>query len=406
MFFTGKLLHLCKKKQVISEEFRSNGLKFYKAGNYREALSYFEEAYSKNVLSDEEKILLVSLFIQEDKIQRASSLVDELSNSPLSKTGDWFLLNGLIFFIQGDLLKAEKNFNSASKQEAHSALLNLSLLKWKTGDYKKSLSYLDQLVQTGYERDIVFYLRALNLLSQNRIGEVISHIGQELFSGRQSSLVEYRQELFLILAYSYMKEGRGEDLAKSVQLLLNEDPFFWKEYKYSSFITLKKLNWNILYPYCKSIFDSDSQNNLFNALYGFCYLRIGDLKQGSKYIEQAKIRESNNPLFLSLYAYLLMIQGRDFQLEQALSLIDYGLLEEKQTLPFILIARFFEEKGDWSRALSSWKNLLSLNVKHLSGMAGVALSSYKLGDLSTADVYKNRVLNSYPYHVQMLSYED
>ena len=103
-----------------------------------------------------------------------------------------------------------------------------------------------------------------------------------------------------------------------------------------------------------------------------------------------------------MYAYLLMLEGKDVELEQVLSLIDYNDL--KQPLPYILKARFFERKQDWARALTVWKDLLSFSARHLSGLAGVAVANYQLGDHSTAEVYRNKGLSEYHYYVRLLSY--
>lgn len=393
-----------QKKQIASEELKTDGLKFYKVGNYKKALFYFERAYSKNILQDEEKLLLASLFLQERKLQKASFIVDELSNSPLLKGENWFLLNGLISFFQKDFSTAEKNFNQALKQKEELSLVNLSILKWKMGNYQQSLFYLDRLTKIGYERGFTFYLKALNLLSQNQIDALESYINQELFLGQEQSLVkEYQQELYLMLAYSYMKKQESEELKKVVRRLLNEDPFFYRGYQYSSFTAIESLDWAYFQSYCKSIFESDPKSSLLNALHGFCYLKAGNLREGSRYIEQAKSREPDEPLFLSLYAYLLMLKGEDIQLEQVFDLIDYSRLNQEQHLPFILKAHFFEGKQDWARALAAWKDLLSLSAEHLSGIAGVSITSYKLGDRSTADIYKNKAIRKYPYYVPLLS---
>ena len=395
-----------KEKKIAIEDLKTNGLKFYRAGNYKKALSYFETAYSKDVLQPEEKLQLASLFLQEEKLQKADLIIGELSESSLLKNGDWFLLNGLMSFFQEDFSRAEEYFNQSLGQKKEVSLVNLAILKWKMRDYQKSLFYLDQLTKMAYERDISFYLKALNLLSQDRISDLTHYINQELYLGQNYALVrEYQQEFYFMLAYSYMKEQNQEELKKAVQNLLNQDPFFYKEYQYSSFMAVGGLNWSYFYPYCKSIFDFDPKSSLLNALYGFCHLKAGDLKQGSEYIEQAKNREPDQPFFLSLYAYFLMLKEESLQLEQVFDLIDYSHLGQNQTLPFILKARFFEKKQDWVKALSAWKALLSLDAMHLSGIAGVSVASYKLGDYLTADVYKNKVLDEYPYHVRLLSYK-
>ena len=284
-------------------------------------------------------------------------------------------------------------------------MLNLAILKWQSRDYRSSLSYLDEINKGGYERGLVFYLKVLNLFAQRQYESLIAYVNNDLLLNDSSPLIkEYHQEIYFMLAYSYKKQEKLEELEKALKSLLNEDPFFYKEYKYSSFLAVRSLNWTYFYPYCKSIFNSDPKNSLFNALYGFCYLKTGNIKEGSKFIKQARNRDHKNPLFLFLDAYFLMLQGEELQAKQILSVTDYNQKDQKQLLPYIITAHFFEQKGDWARALTAWKDLLSLDSKHLSGIAGVAITSYKLGDKPTADVYKTKALNEYPYHIRLLSY--
>ena len=132
---------------------------------------------------------------------------------------------------------------------------------------------------------------------------------------------------------------------------------------------------------------------------------MNNLKEGSKYIEQVKNKEFENPLFLSLYFYLLMLQGEEFQLEQALDLINLEDLKPKQALAFILKARFFEQKQDWVRALAVWEQLLLFDNQNLSGVAGVAIANYKLGNATAGNIYRKRGLKIYPNHIQLLSHE-
>ena len=394
-----------KQKQSIMGELKREGFKFYKAGQYDKALFYFEKAYSHNILQDKEKLLLASLFLKKRKWQRSTLILDELSGRSVTQTANWFLLKGLISFAQKDFSTAESHFNKALKQDAKLALMNLVILKWKTEDYKQSLLYLDQLQKIPYERDIVFYLRALNFLSQKQNSDLINYINKELLLGQKNALVkEYKQELYLMLAYSYMKEEKTKELMKAVQRLLNEDPFFYKNYRYSSFISRESLNWMDLFPYCERVFHSNSKDSLLNALYGFCYLKAGQMQKGSQFIEQAKNREPENPFFLSMYAYLLMQKGEDLQLEQVLDAINYDSLT--LPLPFIVKARFFEQRKDWVRALKTWRSLLNFSSYHISGISGVAITNYNLEDHVKAAIYRDRGLEIYPYHTQLLLYRN
>lgn len=394
-----------RKTQVTMNELKINGLKFYKAGQYDKALFYFEKAYSRNILQDGEKLLLASLFLKDRKWQRSSLILDELSGGVVTQTADWFLLNGLISLAQKDFSTAESHFRKVLEKKPQLALMNLAILKWKTGDYKQSLLYLEQLQKIPYERDIVFYLKALNFLAQNQNSDLIGYINKELLLEQNNALVkEYKQELYLILAYSYMREQRAEELMRAVRNLLNEDPFFYNNYQYSSFIARESLNWTYLFPYCEEIFNSNPKSGLLSALYGFCYLKTGQLQQGSRFIEQAKNRKPEDPFFLSIYAYLLMQKGEDLQLEQVLNAINYDTL--KEPLPFIVKARFFEQRQDWVRALKTWRALLSLSDYHISGLVGVAVTSYNLNDNTTAAIYRDRGFDIYPHHTQLLLYRN
>ncbi len=392
-----------REKQTIREDFKSKGLSFYSAGDYKKALPYFEKAHSEDILTDEEKIILSSLLLQDGQLQKATLMANEISETVLTDRSEGFLLRGLLAFFQSDFSLAEKHFQIAwDKMKDPLALLNLSVLELKRENSSRSLSYLELLMSTGYERSIVFYLKALNLLQQNQTQALISYINDSLLLGQSVKILsEYTQELYLILAYSYMREQRQEDMGRAIHSLLNEDPFFEREYKYSSFTAIKSLAWQELYPYCQSLFNWDPQNSQLNALNGFCYLKTGHFERGAKYIEQAKNRRPT-ALFLSLYAYLLILQEKSLQAEQVFSLIDYDSLDQTQSLPLILKAHLFEQKEDWLRALATWRELLALFPDHLSGLAGVAICSYKLKDKSTADIFSKRALNQYPYHKSLL----
>ena len=394
-----------QNKQKIAGQFNTEGLKFYKAGNYKEALAYFEMAYSQNILQGSDLLVLGSLYFQENKLQKTSLILDEFVNLSLTKTKPWFVLNGLLAFSQNNFFQADQFFNQVTEKDVDT-LLNLSLLKWRQKNFKSSLSYLNEAKKRGYERGLVFYLKALNLFSQNQFVELIAYIDEELMLNSASPLTqEFHQELYFMLVYSHFHQGNRDQFEKSLQNLFNQDPFFYKDYKYSSFIAIRELKWSYFYPYCKRLFDSDSNSSLLNALYSFCYLKTSRLKESSQFINKAKSKEPNNPLFLSLYAYLLMLKGEeDLKVEQTLSLISMDTNQQKQLLPYIIQARFLEQKSDWGRALKAWTSLLSLSPKHLSGLAGVALSSYKLGDYSKADIYKQRTLDKYPYFIRLLSY--
>ena len=324
----------------------------------------------------------------------------ELADSPLKDTGDWFLSKGLLAFFEKDFKSSASFFKVALNQNQKVALLNLSFLNWQSKNHSQSLFYLDELIKMNYERELVFFLQALNLLFQNDLRGLSSHI-KKLSHGKIFWIKEYLPEFYFFKAYLALANGEVNELDKAVRAVLNQDPFFEKDYRYNSFIALNGFNWNWLYPYCKNIFEAQSKNSLFNALYGFCYLKMGGFSQSLKYLNQAKNREPKDPLYLALYAYLFMLEGKDLQAEQALSLIDYSQVTEP--LPFIIKARYYERTQDWGRALQVYKDMLALFEGHLSALAGVAVSSHHLGDKFKAEVYREKALAEYPEFIRILS---
>ena len=413
-----------QKKQAIKEDLNSKGFMFYKARNFKKALSFFDPAYSNELLSDEEKILYASILIQQNKISKAVVVKNEISNNSAVSQGKRKLLESLLDYHNKDYSSAKKKLESIIKDKKKSLIIstslknkslyrdintiqdtarwNLALFYWKDKKDNKSINYLNQLDEKGIKRDIISYLRALNLLSQNNLTELEEHLNNNL-----DESIEFKPELYFLSAYIYMKKKDKQKLKSQITKLLNSDPFLYQEYGYNSFIAKNTLfNWSYLFNYCREIFKSYPQDNLFKALYGFCYLKANNFKKAGDYIKQLQNMDTKNPLFLSLYAYLLMIENTDItKMRQVLNEINYPLaIQTKLTLPFVLKARFLEKQKDWSEALEMWKEIVfSINNTYLSGLAGVAFTSYQLGDSNAEDFYIQKTLEIYPYYIKILS---
>ena len=403
-----------KQKQMTKDNLKSKGFIFYTAGSFKKALPFFEQAYSNNILNDNEKILYASLLVQEDKIPKALVVKNELLNSPAFKQERGILLDSLLAYYQKDKAHFTKQLesfvkNSQNKELTDTAFLNLALFYWENQNYQKSISYLDKLLVRGFDREIVFYLKALNLLFQEKTDELEDYI-KNLF--HQNFITEFKQELYFLSAYIYMKKQQEQQLKQDnkgldsqIIKLLNEDPLLYQEYSYNSFTIKNTLfNWSYFDRRCQEIFNYDSSNNLFKALYGFCHLKANNPKYASDYIKQAKNAEPKNPLFLALDSYLTMIENKNsFQTEQTLSSIEYEKINS--SLPFIIKARFLEKQEEWENALLTWKQLLSVKPYHLSGTAETAFINYLLGNNAIGDQYAKKTFEKYRYYTKLLPYK-
>ena len=138
-----------QKKREIVRQLNTKGLKFYKAGDYKKALFYYEKAYSEKALPLEDLLLLGGLYFQENKLQKLSLILDEFIQLSSSKTEEWLLLRGLFSFEREDFVQAESYFHQAASGNRLEALLNLSILKWRTRDYKSSFFLFESAHKKG-----------------------------------------------------------------------------------------------------------------------------------------------------------------------------------------------------------------------------------------------------------------
>ena len=420
-----------QKKQTITADLKSEGLMFYKAGNFKSALPFFEQAYSYNILNDDEKILYSAMLIQNNNYSKAGVVKDELLNNPSFKQGKGVLLDSLLAYYNEDesrftkqlesLIKSDKKelikkTNSQEIQDINqdinrvidTAHWNLALFYWKKAKYDQSIAYLNQLTTRGINRDIISYLKALNLLFQKKWADLEFYLTADtggLDLKGKGKITEFKQELYLLEAYIYMKKQNKQSLDSQIIKLLNEDPFLHQQYSYNPFVIKDILfNWSYLYSWCREIVSQDPDNNLLKALYAFCAVKANKLKAAEESITQAISAEPKNPLFLALNSYLKIKKDEGKQkIETIFSNIKYK--ETILPLPFILKARFLERQEEWQEALSTWRQLLAIEPNSLSGIAETAFTNYQLENNIIGDSYRKKALKKYPYYIKLLPYK-
>ena len=401
-----------KKKKELVTELNSQGKKYYKVGDFKKALPFFSKA--QDYLTQEEMFSFAILLLQNNQMEQFYLIKEKIKDQAILEKENWTLLEGLSAFYSQRYSEAIKSFHSVilkkdNKQTFNLALLNLTLLKLESRQYNELINEIHQLLKQSFERDIIWYLKAIYFLTQEKISELESFLLKDLGLGKpnQTFVVEFKQELLFLLAYTYMRTGRIEARDETIKRLLNQDPFFIEEYGYNLLIAKKKLNWSFLYPYCNEIFKSNPEENLLQALYSFCFIKTNQIKQAKFYIEKAKNREPENSLFLSLYIYMLMAEKENTKkIEQVFSLINYDSKSTRENnLPFIIKARFFEQAEYWDSALLVWKDLIRQDLNHISGLAGISFNSYQVGETTTGNFYRKKVLDRYPHHIKVLPYE-
>ena len=398
-----------KEKQKLLEELNKQGKNYYKHGNFKKALPFFEKV--QTYLTQEEKFTLSILLLQNDQLAESILTKKEITNQKILKTESWTLLEGLIHFYSRNYSKANKSFSDVilknNKQTKSIAQLNLILLKLENKQYNELRNEITELSKVSFNRGILWYLRGLYLLKKKQASELENYLTTHLnLENKKTWIIEYKQELLFLLAYSYMKNGKSELIESTLKKSLNQDPYFVEEYQYDALIAKNKLTWSVLYPYCKETYNSQPESSMIQAFYGFCLIKINQLQKAKTYIEKAIHQEAHNSLFLSLQAYLLMVQNQSTQkIDQVFSLIDEDSPSSKENnLALILKAHHLEKNQYWNSALGIWKDLNKKDINNLSALAGISYNSYKTDDKVTGNFYRKKVLNIYPHYIKVLPF--
>lgn len=395
-----------KIKQEILKNLHTKAIKLYKAAAYAQALPYYEKARTNKILQTKDLLLLGSMYAQKSNFSQVASILDQVSATPAAQTDEYFLLQAMLAMHKKHFTQADNYLKQVSAKHPQ-ALLNFLILKLRQRDFKSYEFYLDQIKYTNLsERGLVFYTKTLNLFFQNKFTDVIQFVDQEISLGTNQALsLEFHQELYLMLAYSYLKTKQHQAFEKALISMFNQDPFFSNQHKYNSYVAIKELSWSMFYPYCKSMYDSNLQNSMIHALYGLCYLKMDMFNKGISIIKNIKNQDPDNVLFASLYAYALMLNNEHLKARQILSLVKTDKIDQNsQILFYIIQASLFEAQEDWHRALKTWQLLLSAKPKHLSGIAGLTTSYYKLNKQVQAKIYLEKGLNLHPYFIKLLAY--
>lgn len=380
-------------KQKLIKSIQEDGLRLYKAKNYKEALVFFQKGLNAKLLTSDEKKILSLIFLSENQLEKAESLMRKTQSS-YSKD-EVFLIKALINLKERSYSSAKKNLLSIKNGKTREASINLALLHWIQKDYQTSLKYIREVKDSGYDRELLSYLQILNQVALNgNTAQIMQAINNSLVKSP-----EYSQELYLLLAYLHSTQNNKKQVQYYVKKSLDMDPNFQDSYQYSPWLHSSYFkNWAYLFPYCEKIFAVDQEDIYLKAFYGFCYLKNNQSREAFKFFEKAKNQNPNDELILSLYAYKLFLEGSDSKAEVILE-----NLKSDYHLPYILKARMAEKNEQWSFALRTWETFFNKNPKHLSAIAGLAMAHYNSGNISESKFYKEKGLAYYPHHVLLLS---
>ena len=379
-----------KPKNESESRAYQNGHIYFSVGDYSKAIEIFKEQEKKNKLKSEDKLLLQILKFQlNDDISQTEKIINvNTEMDPEEKK----IIAALVQLKNGNSKSAEESFNNLIIQNNHSreikniSLANLALLSARQGKcdffnhYRNNLSKHTNLIQFAF---------SICLLQSNNLLPTQQQTAENILQKITRKPKDYYQEALVGLAY--IKHKNGEPVSPIIENLLDSNPYLTENYHYSIFIDRKIYSWTQLLPLCERIYSAQKNNKLFISFYSYCLVRSQKYEEAQQFIKQASLSDSKDVLVKSIHAYITDI----------INLKDYSALilgdaiqsnnDRKYILPYILQARFCEQKEDWECAVQNWSFVINNTPDSLSGLGGLAYAKYNQGHYAEAQEYVTRV---------------
>lgn len=371
----------------------NTGRAYFSTGFYLKALQAWEEVRQKSSLDKETEALaqLVRFQLYDDISQ--SGAVNHLSKPPDVISELQKMMKSLVQIKTGSLKMAKDSLNSlintGQLQDIKQAsLANLALISAQTGD----CDFFNKHKENDVENKHLFHFASsfclipsltLSVEQRQKVEASLKKIIKERGS--------YYQEAIVGLAYIQLQQGK--DVSTLIKSLLDSSPYLTGSYYYDIFVDRNIYSWPQLSPLCKKIYFKNANDKFFVTFYAYCLARSKKYNDSKDFIERAVAIDSTNALIKSVHAYIMeTINLKD---QSALILGDAirSNSDMNYMLPYILQARFCENKKDWECAVENWQLVLKNRPNSLSSLGGLSYAKYYQGYYAEAREYMKRGIN-------------
>ena len=377
------------KKQNAYKE----GSAWFSVGDYLRAMRIWEQEQRNNQISADDKLLFQTLKFQlNDDILHSAAFLNFYKNKNKKIASSLqSIIQALVQIKTNNLSSVQQSLKqlaqtAPSQEIKQAAFANWALLSIKAGKCDFFKKYAEE--EFGNKNLIKFAFSFCLLELPEVSAEQQDKAKETLQEITQSSTRSYYQESMVGLAY--IKQKQGEKIEPVITALLDSNPYFTDEYYYNILIDRKIYSWPQLLPLCKNIYSTQEDNQLFISFYAYCLARAYNYELAQQFIIKAKRKDSTGVLIKAVHAYVaFLINLKD---ESSLILGDAirSNSDMEYILPYILQARFCEEKEDWECAVKYWRLVLKNTPDSLSGLGGLAYAKYNQGYYEEAREYMGR----------------
>ena len=369
------------------------GRAYFSTGLYLKASQVWEEARQKNPLDKETEALAQLIRFQLDDDISQAGAVDHLNQPPNVISELRKIVKSLTQIKTGSLKMAKDSLNSliyvSQLQDIKkAALANLAFLSAQTGD----CHFFDKYKENDFENKHLFHfafsfclIRSPSLSAEQKQKAEVSL--KKVIKEKGS----YYQEAVVGLAYMQLQQKK--DVSSLIKGLLDSSPYLTNSYYYDIFIDRNIYSWPQLLSLCEKIYSKKTDDKFFITFYAYCLARSKKYSDAKSFIERAIAIDSTNVLIKSIHAYITeTINLKD---QSALILGDAirSNADMNYMLPYILQARFCENKKDWECAVENWQLVLKNRPDSLSSLGGLSYAKYHQGYYAEAREYMKRGLN-------------
>ncbi len=391
----------------VFQNLMEKGLAAERMGDLLNARTFFVEANTMNPNQTEVVLHLVPLLINDYEIVQAEKLLNkqlELEfKSELRK--QIFNLIALASIKELKYNKASENLEKALKIDANyiPALFNRSIVSYYLNNYSMAYSDLLKVLEISKVNDGIFVLLLSEIaihLSENDTDVFYIKHAEEALAKYLESGTSYVQEVYMMRAYLFHIMGEMEKVQEQLGKMLDSDPMLTQEHMKSPILFRDRGQWNHLFKLFKHMYEDLEKTPHLTAAHGLLSFLGRGKSEGREIIEHIVRQVPDDSLIQSVYSYIQFVLGR---LNEARAIVKIALANNKgYELPVLLQGRYCMEDKDFSCAREAWGNLLKMDPKNISAIAGLARLHFEEGKTKEARKRLSEGLELSPFYNPLL----
>ena len=372
------------------------GIEYYYSGDYMDAIEPLRKALEADPTNQKVMSLLAPALIQKgpEEYVFAQEILDALQSSEPDEAlrVKGLLAQGLLYLKQGEIKKAEGQFEQAAKKDPFSwqAMTNLGTVAFQQAEYPKARNFFATALEIQLERDTsrgeAHLMLAQSQLEEWRTTSDKRYLDQagEVLRNYLNEYSDYRQEALLLLAFAQYAKADYVGAEKSVDELIDTDPFLTAEHAKSLLVYRDHLEWTSLLSRCQNLVTGMESSSHLETLHALCLIQTRSKDVEAKEVIRSAINQApQDPLVQGVYAFVNWNLGSEMKAELlATKAIEMNNTGKARKLPHIIKARICESLENYECSLSQWKTVQEMDKDSISALGGVSVSHLALKQFS------------------------